>query len=131
MGTGIAPGQSGYYGIGWHTESQHDAGMAAEAECRRRGGGSVCSFNASGTSLRGGCVGLAMAEWRDRDQEAERTYVVTSLSFRNLIATSLSSGCRSTAFGGKYEGTVVEHSCEILKIMCASDVVSAGDTPAQ
>ena len=126
----IDPGESGYFGIGWHIESHHDAGMTAKAECRKQGGGSGCSFDASGTSLRGGCVGLAMAKWRDRDKDPERTYVVTSSSFRNHIARGLRSGCETTAFSGKYEGTVVEHSCEILRIMCASDVVPSAVTPA-
>ena len=101
----IEAGESGYYGFGWHTESGHEAGMNAAAECRGQGGGSVRSANASGTSLRGGCVGLAMA----RD---------------------LRSGCGGAAFGGKYEDTVVEHSCDVLRIMCAGDVVPAtGTTP--
>ena len=130
-GAAIAPGESGYYGIGWHTESHHDAGTTAEAECRSQGGGSLCSFNASGTSLRGGCVGLAMAKWRDRDEDPERTYVVTSSSFRNLIATDLRSACKNTALSGKYEGTVLEYSCEIVDVMCASDIVLAAVTPGQ
>ena len=69
-----------------------EAGLAAQAECRGHGGGIVCSANASGTSMRGGCVGLAMANWRDRDEDPERTYVVTSSTFRNLIARDLRSG---------------------------------------
>ena len=73
----------------WHTESHHDAGKTAEAECRKRGGGGFCSFNASGTSPRGGCAGLAMAKWRDRDKDPKRTYVVASSSFRNVISRSL------------------------------------------
>ena len=124
-GTRIAPGESGYYGIGWHTESQHDAGLIATAECRKQGGGSACFSNASGKSLRGGCVGLAMAKWRDRDEDAERAYVVTSSSFRDLIARDLRSGCESTAFSGKHENTVLEHSCEIVQIMCAGRAVPA------
>ena len=72
-----------------------------------------------------------MASWRDRDEDPERTYVVTSSSFRNLIARDLRSGCRNAAFGGKYEDTVVEHSCDIVRIMCAGDVVPATVTPAQ
>ena len=126
----IEPGEPGYFGIGWHTESHHDAGMTAVDQCRRQGGGSVCSFNASGTSLRGGCVGLAMAKWRDRGKDAERTYVVTSSSFRNVIARNLRSDCESTALSGKYEDTVVEHSCEIVRVMCAGDTTPAGDNPA-
>ena len=118
----IEPGEPGYFGFGWHTASGHDAGVAAEAECRSHGGGSACAFNASGTSLRGGCVGLAIAEWRDRDEDPERAYVVTNSSFRNLIARDLRSGCRGEAFGGKREGTVVEHSCDIVRIMCADDI---------
>ena len=129
-GTDISPGEAGYYGIGWHTESHHDAGMTAVAKCRRQGGGSECSFNAGGTSLRGGCVGLAIAKWRDRDKDPERTYVVTSSSFRNLIARELRSGCRSSAFGGKHEDTVIEHSCELVQITCAGDVVPATAAPA-
>ena len=58
----IEPGEPGYFGFGWHTGSGHDAGMAAEAECRRQGGGSACDFNAGGTSMAGGCVGFAMAK---------------------------------------------------------------------
>ena len=121
----IEPGEPGYFGFGWHTGSGHDAGMAAEAECRRQGGGSACAFNAGGTSMAGGCVGLAMANWRDRDEDPERTYAVTSSSFRILIARDLRSGCDRNTFGGKYEDTVVEHSCEIVRIMCADDVVPA------
>ena len=128
-GTRIAPGEPGYFGIGWHTESIHDAGTAAVAECRGQGGGSDCSFNASGTSLRGGCVGLAIARWRDRDRDPERTYVVTSSSFRNLIAGDLRSGCERDALGGKYEGTVAEHTCEIVRIACAADVVAGAGGP--
>ena len=126
----IEPGEHGYFGIGWHTESHHDAGVTAVNECRRKGVGSACSFNASGTSLRGGCVGLAVARSRDRDEDPERTYVVTSSSFRHLIARELRSGCQSTAFGGKYENTVIEHSCEIVQIMCAGDLVPTPATPA-
>ena len=124
----IEAGESGHFGIGWHAESHHDAGMSAARECRDQGGGSACSFNASGTSLRGGCVGLAMASWRDRDKEPERTYVATSSSFRDLIARDLRAGCGSTAFSGKHEDTVVEHSCEIVRIMCAGDGISADRT---
>ena len=125
-GTRIAPGESGYYGIGWHTESQHDAGLSATDECRKQGGGSACFSNAK--SLRGGCVGLAMATWRDRDEDPERAYVVTSSSFRDLIARNLRSGCESTAFSGKYENTVVDHSCDIVQIMCAGDAIPADGT---
>ena len=121
-GTRIKLGEPGYFGIGWHTESHHDAGMTAVAECRKRGGGGVCSFNASGTSLRGGCVGLAMAKWRDEGKDQERTYIVTSSSFRDLIDSRLRSDCESTAFGGKYHESVVEHSCQIVDIMCAEDI---------
>lgn len=123
-GSRLDPGKPGYFGIGWHTESQHDAGTTAVAECEKQGGGN-CSFNAAGTSVRGGCVGLAMASWRDRDQDAERTYVVASSSFRELIARDLRSGCRSTALAGKYEDTVLEHSCEIVRVTCAGDFLSA------
>ena len=130
-GTRILPGESGYYGIGWHTESQRDAGLAATAECRRQGGGGACFSNASGKSLRGGCVGLAIGKWRDRDDDPERAYVVTSSSFRDLIVRDLRSGCESTAFSGKYEYTVVEHSCEIVNIMCAANIAPASDPPAQ
>lgn len=129
-GTRIAPGESGYYGIGWHTDSQDAAGTTAEAECRRNGGGTACFSNASGKSMRGGCVGLAMAKLRDRGEDPERTYVVTSSSFRHLIAKELRSGCQSTAFGGKYENTVIEHSCEIVEIMCAGGLVPTTPTPA-
>ena len=125
----IEAGESGHFGIGWHSESHHDAGMNAARECREHGGGSACSFNASGTSLRGGCVGLAIASWRDRDKEPERTYVVTSSSFRDLIARDLRAGCDSTAFSGKHEDTVVEHSCEIVRIMCAGDTIPVGGNP--
>ena len=106
VGWRIEPGEPGHFGFGWHTGSGHEAGTEAEAECRSQGGGRLCAFNASGTSMRGGCVGLAMARWRDRDEDPERTYVVTSSSFRNLIAKDLRSACRSQAFGGKHEGTV-------------------------
>ena len=123
----IEPGAPGYFGIGWHIESHHDAGTTAVGECKKQGGGN-CSFDAGGTSLRGGCVGLAMATWRDRGKEAERTYVVASSSFRELIARDLRSGCKTTAFGGKYEDAVVEHSCELLRIMCAGDMVQ-GEGP--
>ena len=125
----IEAGEPGHFGIGWHEESHHDAGMSAARECRDQGGGSACSFDASGTSLRGGCVGLAMATWRDRDKDPERTYVVTSSSFRDLIARDLRAGCESTAFSGKYEDTVVEHSCEIVRIMCAGDTIPVGGNP--
>ena len=104
--------------------------MTVADECRRRGGGSMCSFNASGTSLRGGCVGLAMATWRDRGKDAERTYVVTSSSFRNVIAGDLRSGCESTAFGGKHRDKVVEHSCEIVRMVCAGDAIPAAGASA-
>ena len=118
----IEPGEPGHFGFGWHAGSQHDAGTAAVAECRSQGGGSACAFDAGGTSLRGGCVGLALAGWRDRDEDPERAYVVTGSSFRNLIAGDLRSGCEREAFGGKREGTVVEHACGIVRIMCADDV---------
>ena len=121
----IEPGEPGHFGFGWHAESHHDAGMAAVAECRSQSGGSACSFDAGGTSLRGGCVGLALAGWRDRGEDPERAYVVTSSSFRNLIARDLRSGCERRAFGGKREGTVVEHACDIVRILCADDVVPA------
>ena len=128
-GTGFDPGESGQYGIGWHTESQHDAGLTAVAECRRQGGGSACFSDAVGKSLRGGCVGLAIARWRDRGEDSERTYVVTSSSFRDVIARDLRSGCGTAALAGKYEDTVVERSCEVVRIMCADDVVPAGGAP--
>ena len=128
-GSRIKPGESGYYGIGWHTESQQDAGLAAVDECRKQGGGSACFSNASGKSLRGGCVGPAMAKWRDRDKDAGRTYVVTSSSFRDLIARDLRSGCGTAALAGKYEETVVERSCEIVRVMCAADPVPTVDGP--
>ena len=118
----IEPGEPGHFGFGWHAESHHDAGMAAVAECRSQGGGSACAFDAGGTSLRGGCVGLALAGWRDRGEDPKRAYVVTSSSFRNLIARDLRSGCERQAFGGKREGTVEEHACDIVRIMCADDV---------
>ena len=130
-GIRIQPGEAGYFGVGWHTESHHDAGMTAVDECRRQGGGSACSFNASGTSLRGGCVGLAMVKWRDRREGPGRAYVVTSSSFPSVITRDLRSGCESTAFSGKYADTVVEHVCEIVRIMCAGDIVPATMTPAQ
>ncbi len=120
-GTHIRPGESGYFGIGWHTDSQHDAGLTAEDECRRQGGRNACFSNASGKSMRGGCVGLAMATWRDRGEDAERTYVVTSSTFPDVIARNLRSGCERDAFGGKNEGTVVEHACEIERIVCARE----------
>ena len=99
-------------------------------ECRRQGGGD-CSFNAGGTSLRGGCVGFAIASWRDRDMDAERTYVVGGSSFRNVVAGDLRSGCEFAAFGGKREDVVVKHSCEIVRIVCAGDAtpVAAPTTP--
>ena len=127
----IEQDERGYFGFGWHTRSGHDAGMAAAAECRSQGGGIECSSNASGTSIRGGCVGLAIAKWRDRDEDPERTYVVTSSSFPNLIARDLRSGCDRDTFGGKYEDAVVEHSCDIVRIMCAEDVVAASITPTR
>ena len=72
---------------------------------------------------------LALATWRDRDKDDERTYVVTRSSFRDLIAGDLRSGCRATAFGGKHEDTVVEYACDILRVMCSGDVVPAVGTP--
>ena len=114
------PAEQGHFGIGWNPESHHDAGTRAVDECRGQGG-TNCSFNASGTSLRGGCVGLALARWRDRGTDAERTYVVTSSSFRSLITGNLRSECERESFGGKHEGKVVEHSCEVLRIACAGD----------
>lgn len=128
-GTRISPGASGYYGFGWDTESQHDAGLVAVAECRTQGGGSACFSGADGKSIRGGCVGLALAKWSDRDRDPARTYVVTSSSFRDVIARDLGSGCDRDIFGGKYEGTVIEHSCEIVRIVCAGDLVAAAGTP--
>ncbi|MDE0349429.1 MAG: hypothetical protein OXM56_06960 [Gammaproteobacteria bacterium] len=124
-GTRIPPGESGYFGIGSHTDSQHDAGLTAAAECRRQGGGNACFSNAEGKSLRGGCVGVAMAKWRDRDEDPERAYVVTGSSFRELVARDLRSRCESTAFSGKYENTVVEHSCDIVRITCAGNAIPA------
>ena len=111
-------GKQGHFGIGWHAESHHDAGTQATEACRLQGG-TNCLFNASGTSLRGGCVGLAMATWRDRDMTSERTYVVASSSFRNLISGNLRSGCEREILGGKHEDAVAEHSCEVLRIVCA------------
>ena len=128
-GTLIDPGQSGHFGIGWHIESHHDAGMTAVDHCRRQGGGSDCSFNASGTSLQGGCVGLGIASWRDRDEDPERTYVVTSSSFRDLIARDLRTGCEREAFGGKHKDTVVEYACDIVHIQCSADVTPAASEP--
>ena len=128
-GKRIEPGEPGYFGIGWHTESQHDAGLTAAAECREQGGGSACFSNASGKSLRGGCVGLAIANWRDQDKDPERAYVVTSSSFRDAVVRELRTGCRSSAFGGKYEDTVVEHSCEIVHLQCAADLSPVAGAP--
>lgn len=118
----IEPGEAGHFGIGWHRDSQHDGGMAATAECRRQGGGDACGHTATGKSLRGGCVGVAMARWRDRGKDPERAYVVASSLFRDLIARDLRGHCESTAFGGKYKETVVEHSCDVLRVMCAGDI---------
>ena len=118
----IEPGESGYFGIGWHSESQYDAGMIATAECQKRGGGATCGYTANGTSLRGGCVGVALARWRDQGKDPERAYVVASSSFRDLIARDLVGNCESTAFGGKYRETVVEQSCEVLRVICAEDI---------
>ena len=81
--------------------------------------------------MRGGCVGLAMATWRDRGEDPERTYVVTSSSFRNLISGDLRSGCDRETFGGNYHDTVVEHSCDIVRIVCAGEVVPPTPTTAQ
>ena len=128
-GTRIKPGEPGYHSFGWHTESQHDAGLAAVQACHAQGGGSGCFSGADGKSLRGACVGVAIAKWRDRDEDPERTYVATSSSFRDVIARDLRSGCEGAAFAGKYEETVVEHSCEMVHVMCASDIVPAAGTP--
>ena len=112
--------EQGHFGIGWHTESHHDAGIQAVEACGLQGG-TNCLFNAGGTSLRGGCVGLAMAAWRDRDMDAERTYVVTSSSFREFIPGNLRSGCEREILGGKHEDAVAERSCEVLRIVCAGN----------
>jgi len=128
-GSRFGPDERGHFGIGWHAESHHDAGKTAVAECVGQGGGGHCAFNASGTSLRGGCVGLARASWYDRGEDAERTYVVASSSFRNVIAGQLRSACEVTVFGGKSQDTVVEHSCDVLRVMCAEDVKALARTP--
>ena len=134
VATSPAPGsdfdtrEAGYYGIGWHTESHHDAGMAAVDACEAQGG-EHCSFNAAGTSLRGGCVGLATASWRDRGMDAQRAYVVTSSSFRDLIARDLRSGCEAEIFAGKPDGTVAEHACDVVTVMCAGDALPANAAP--
>ena len=122
------PGERGYFGIGWHAESHHDAGKTAVIECVGQGGGQ-CAFDAGGTSLRGGCVGLAMATWRDGGEDAERTYVVTSSSFRDVVARQLRSACEATVFGRKSQGAVVEHSCDLLRVMCAEDIEDSVRTP--
>ena len=70
-----------------------------------------------------------MATWRDRDMEEERTYVVTSSSFRDVIARDLRSGCESHILSGKHEDTVVEHSCKVVRIICAGDTIPAAVTP--
>ena len=71
-------------------------------------------------------------EWRDRDKDPERTHVETRSSFRDLMARDLRPGCGRDTFGGNYshEDTVVEQSCDVLRIMCAGDVVAAAVTPA-
>lgn len=69
-----------------------------------------------------------MAAWRDRGEDAERTYVVTSSSFQHVIVRDLRSGCDRNTFSGKYDGTVVEHSCKILRVACAADAASATPT---
>ena len=121
-GVAILPTKVGHYGIGWHTESQYNAGLNAEAVCRGQGGGGACFSDARGKALRGGCVGLGIASWQDRDQRPERAYVVTSSSFRHTIAADLRSRCETAALAGKYEDAVVEHSCEIVDITCAADL---------
>ena len=55
-GTRIRPGESGYFGIGWHTESHHDAGKTAEAEWR---GAVAASAPSTGTRTRS-----APTSWR-------------------------------------------------------------------
>ena len=111
----------GQFGFGWHTESLHDASQIAVAECKRQGG-DICSSDATGQSLRGGCVGLALAKWRDRDKDGERAYLATGSSFREHITDDLKSACRRKTFGGKHRDTVVEHSCDVLRVVCADDV---------
>ena len=125
----IEPGDPGYFGFGWHAGSGHEAGTAAAAECRRQSGGSACGFKASGTSMPGGCVGLAIANWRDRGEAPARTYVVATSSFRNRIDGELRAGCDGATFPGKHEDTVVEHSCDIVRTMCAEDAAAAVTPP--
>ena len=127
----MEPGETGHYGIGWHTESHVDAGKTAVAECERQGG-EHCSYNASGVSMRGGCVGLAIARWRDRDEELEqRTYLTTSSSFREHIDNDLEGDCRSAIFAGKYRDTVAEHSCEVVRVTCAADIGKPLASPSE
>ena len=60
-GTRIRPGEPGYFGIGWHTESQHDAGLTAEDACRRQGVGKHASPMPAGSR----CVADALdSPWR-------------------------------------------------------------------
>ena len=124
--------EEGYSGIGWHTESHHDAGNVAIAQCKEQGG-DRCSSSAM--SMRGACVGLAMAKWRDKDADrGRRAYLANSSSFRDAIADGLELACDSMAFGGKPEGTVIEHSCEIIRVVCADDIdaadIASGQQPS-
>ena len=59
-------------------------------------------------------------------------YLATSSSFREHIADDLKSACRRKTFGGKYRDTVVEHSCDVLRVVCADDLnVGEAAGPAQ
>lgn len=122
--------EEGHYGFGWHRESAHDAGREAEAECARQGG-AECTYTAAGQSMRGGCVGLALASWRDEGESRERAYVTASSSFRNLIARQLRSACSVSVFGGKRREAVAEHGCEVVRVLCAEDIGAAPQAAAE
>ena len=123
--------EMGYYGLAWNTESAHDAGEAAESACRRQGGEN-CFYTASGQSMRGGCVGIAVAGWRDQEREPTRAYLTASSNIREVIARDLRGACSVAVFAGKPRERVVEHSCEVIEILCAEDVDAAtvASTPA-
>ena len=82
----------GYFGFGWHTgvgprrrdgrRRPSAADRAVAAYATPTPAGLPCGADASGSPWR---------TWRDRDEDPERTYVVTSSSFRNLIARDLRS----------------------------------------
>ena len=122
-------GTQWHTGVGWHTESGHDAGNEARAACSNAAGGASCYHFFP--SLKGGCVALALGAWRDQGKPMSFQFGSgTTTLGRALAEEKALSRCKSNIFGGKPEGTVQEWQCETKVSFCSTDVAQGSpETP--